>query len=159
LHTPPVRPLRPALEPTLGTPPSSPRRFGGPGIKKKACLARICQRESDGAASDDDEGTVQLDVPVSAHSPERARRFTTETDDASDDAKDEEGSHPLSRKGSAPTSHAGGSSEPSLTPSPAQRPCSPPVRQPLSLLDTDGGANGKADQLDVLSAMASQLTG
>lgn len=45
-------------------------RFGGPGIKKKACLARICLREVDDGASD--EETVALEAPASATTAEGA---------------------------------------------------------------------------------------
>lgn len=43
-------------------------RFGGPGIKKKACLARICHRADD-IGSDDDTATIPLEMPSSTSSP------------------------------------------------------------------------------------------
>lgn len=49
-------------------------RFGGPGIKKKACLARICVRALSGDDSDDDESeqthNTEDDPPLPSPQPD-----------------------------------------------------------------------------------------
>ena len=155
------------------------RRFGGPGIKKKACLARICLREGqEPAASDDDDASLPLDAPLSAttqanapyhfhpqaalEEAHAAKQAKAEEEEADDDA--------TQRLASSAPSLASGSIDVSPASTPALRPCSPasggqqrlPERQPLSPLVPEGSSNGapcaQDCHLDVLSAMASQLT-
>mmetsp|Transcript_47709 Transcript_47709/g.95239 ORF Transcript_47709/g.95239 Transcript_47709/m.95239 type:complete len:261 (+) Transcript_47709:65-847(+) len=61
-------------------------RFGGPGIKKKACLARICHR-ADENGSDDDAATIALEAPtsVSGRSPQRSSRRSSRVHSAPDE--------------------------------------------------------------------------
>jgi len=158
-------------------------RFGGPGIKKKACLARICHR-ADEIGSDDDAATVPLDTPssVASHSPSvwpSRRASREEAPDDGDDGADadecrgEDGDPAVSGCDSPTISDSKKanqtpSARPSQLSSPAIRPCSPPheVRDahdarlpPSPPVSQQSGPSGfdACSGVDVLSLMASRL--
>lgn len=150
-------------------------RFGGPGIKKKACLARICHRDPDEIASDDDDATVALDSPPSgppsSRRPSRleehqesplARKDQSAYDDNEMVAQQDDDQRDQQALWHSPPTSAG----PSQLASPAIRPCSPSSphevkdsRLPLSALSDRKGTTcmPASCQLDVLSQMASQI--
>ena len=134
-----------------------PGRFGGPGIKKKACLARICLREAEETPSEDDE-TVAFDPPSSVHSPDHlpARRFDSAQYEPSrdDGAGGEQSSAAASAaqareaRPSLASASIDTSADTSLTVSPALRPSSPDCETADAALDPAQPAHGRPDRLE-----------
>jgi len=185
----PNSPYAPCSPPPVVTAFSwTPRgRFGGPGIKKKACLARICLREADDSPSDEDE-TIALEPPPSLTSPPHAtggaaplRPFDAmlEQDHKQERIAKAEGgggedpAAPTLNHASAAPSLGSSSIDASLTSSPAMRPCSPelsggerelpgaqPPLVPLGTAD-NGSSSGGACQSDMslLSQAAAEASG